>query len=354
MMKHSIQPWGHIPQQAIDVSLITMTNSHGISISVSNFGCIVTSIIVPDRNGHCEDIVLGYETLEQYLNGHPFFGAVAGRYANRISDGQFQLDGVKFQLETNELPTSQHLHGGKQGFDKFVWDYVIEERSEATYIHFTRLSRDGESGYPGNLMVTHTIGLDEKNQVHYNFKSVTDAPTVINLVNHSYYNLAGHNSGSTENQELKLNADFYTPVKTNNIPTGEIKAVVGTYFDFTSSKTIGENSLQAENKLIDHNFIINKKVMEDQYALAAEMFDPESGRRMRVLTTQPAFQFYNGAKLSNKHWIGKGGYKYESLSGICLETQHYPDSPNQPHFPSTRLNPNEIFEEKTIHQFFIG
>ncbi|WP_394151959.1 aldose epimerase family protein [Vibrio maritimus] len=343
-MNTTIEDWGHVEGQNIPVKLITLQNSHGLKVQVTNYGCIVTSIEAPDRDGQVADVVLGYESLEKYLSGHPFFGAIAGRYANRIRGGRYELDGTVYQLETNEPPTQQHLHGGSKGFDKYVWDFSIEEKPESTFVHFCRVSPDGESGYGGNLLVNHSIGLDELNQLHYRFKATTDKPTVVNLVNHSYYNLAGHDSGTVDGHLLKLHADFYTPVDETMIPTGEVNSVKGTALDFSVERKIGDGEF-------DHNLVLNQTNTEGDYRYAAELYDPASGRAMTVLTTQPAVQFYNGFKLSNKSWFGRNGHKYESREGLCLETQHFPDSPNQCHFPSTRLNPGEVFEEKTIHRF---
>ncbi|WP_413701882.1 aldose epimerase family protein [Psychromonas sp. KJ10-10] len=340
--------WGSVANK--DVQLFTLKNSHGTKVSVTNYGCIVTSIETLDRQDKSADVVLGYESLEKYLDGHPFFGAIAGRYANRIKDGKYVLDGQTFQLETNEAPTGQHLHGGCKGFDKYVWDHAIEETATGIFIHFSRVSPDGESGYGGTVNVVNTIGLDEHNQVHFNFRATTDKATVINLVNHSYYNLAGHDSGSVNDHQLTLFADFYTPVDQQSIPTGEICLVKGG-LDFTSATVIADNKTKLSEAGYDHNYILHHRHKEGDYALVAELYDPSTGRVMSVLTTQPAVQFYNGFKLSNKPWFARNGYKYEACSGLCLETQHYPDSPNQPHFPSTRLNSGEVFEEKTIHRF---
>lgn len=352
-MKLTITPWGSVEGQDKPVKLFTISNSTGTQISVTNYGCIVTSIITPDKNGELADVVLGYENLDKYIAGHPFFGAIAGRYANRIKDGRYQLDGELFQLETNEPPTTQHLHGGSKGFDKYVWDYSIEEKDRGIFVHFCRVSPNGESGYGGTVNVVHTVGLDEENQVHYNFKATTDKPTVINLVNHSYYNLAGHDSGSTDGHHLKIYGDFYTPVAQNMIPTGEVRSVKNSGLDFTQLTQISDNKLILTCDGYDHNYLLHKREVENGYALAADLYEPSSGRMMTVLTTQPAVQFYNGFKLSNKPWFGRNGYKYESCGGLCLETQHCPDSPNQVHFPTTRLNPGEIFEEKTIHRFSV-
>ncbi|RKF20895.1 galactose mutarotase [Alginatibacterium sediminis] len=345
-MKLSIEDWGLVETQSVPVKLLTLQNSQGMKVLVSNYGCIVTSIETPDRNGHYADVVLGYDSLDKYLAGHPFFGAIAGRVANRVKNGRYQIDGQSFELETNELPTGQHLHGGSKGFDRYVWDYAIEEQDEATFVHFSRVSPDGESGYGGTMQVTCSIGLDEMNQVHYNFKASTDKPSVVNLVNHSYYNLAGHDSGPVDQHELVLFADYYTPVSEDMIPSGEILSLQGTQLDFSSPREIGANEY-------DHNFVLNNDKRMGEYRYAAQLYEPKSGREMTVLTTQPGLQFYNGYKLSNKPWFGRNGHKYEAREGMCLETQHFPDSPNQPHFPSVRLNPGEVYEEKTIHRFRI-
>ncbi len=350
-MKSKIENWGQIEGQHVAVKLITLQNSQGMTLRVTNYGCIVTSMETPDRHGNHADVVLGYECLDKYLQGHPFFGALAGRYANRIKDGCYAIDGQVFQLERNELATQQHLHGGRQGFDKYVWDFAVETQDDAIYIHFGRISPNGESGYGGTLHVRHTIGLDERNQVHFNFQATTDSPTVVNLTNHSYYNLAGHDAGTTDHHELKLFSRFYTPVTEQMLPTGEIRAVAGSGLDFTVATRIGDNQSQLDDAGFDHNFILEGVKKEGEYHYAAELYEPSSGRLMTVLTTQPAVQFYNGFKLSNQHWIGRHGQRYESNHGLCLETQHYPDSPNHAHFPTTRLNPGEIFEEKTIYRF---
>jgi aldose 1-epimerase len=347
----SIAPWGTVEGQGIPVQLFTLSNNNGMTVSVTNFGCIVTSIHTPDRHGQLADVVLGYDRLENYVAGHPFFGAIAGRYANRIHDGRYSLDGQTFVLETNEQPSAQHLHGGRKGFDKYVWDFALEEQDNAIYIHFSRVSPDGESGYGGNLHVVHSIGLDEDNQLHFNFRATSDKPTVINLVNHSYYNLSGHDSGSIEQHELQLHAHFYTPVNAEMIPTGEIRTVKNTGLDFSSPTVIGENRSKLGELGFDHNFVLNKPATSRECELAAELYDPQSGRWMSVRTTQPGVQFYSGFKLSNKPWFGRNGYKYEACSGLCLETQHFPDSPNHAHFPTTRLNPGQVYEEKTIHRF---
>lgn len=346
-----ITRFGKINQQ--NVNLITITNSHNTSIQITNYGCIVTSIKTKDKYNNIDDIVLGFDSLDKYRQGHPFFGAIAGRFANRINNGQFNIDGKTYFLECNEISTNQHLHGGSKGFDKYIWAYNIEKKENFIMIHFHRVSVDNESGYPGNLTVTHSIGLDESNRIHYNFRATSDKTTIINLVNHSYYNLAGHNKSSIKNHLLKVYSDFYTPINENLIPTGEVLSVAGTHLDFRESTPIGNNMKKHKTGEIDNNFILNNKKINSSYKLAAELYEPNSGRRMTIMTTQPAIQIYNASKLSNKLWIGKDGVKYESFQGICFETQHYPNSPNFSHFPSSLLRPNEIYEQKTIHELTI-
>nr|WP_319391832.1 aldose epimerase family protein [uncultured Cohaesibacter sp.] len=348
-MEKIIEAYGEVDGKRVD--LITLKNAQGMTVRVTNYGCIVTSLEVPDREGNLADIVLGYESLERYLAGHPFFGAIAGRFANRIKDGRFAIGSHRYQLETNEAPTGQHLHGGARGFDKYVWGYDIEESKGGILVHFHRVSPDGESGFPGTMSVTHTIGLSEANTLCYDFTATSDLPTVVNLVNHSYYNLAGHDSGSVADHELTLFSDFYTPVSDTMIPTGEILSVAGTGLDFRSPTVIGDNMKAIDGGGIDNNFILNGKQKDGDYKLAADLYDPKSGRYMKVLTTQPAIQFYNAFKLSNREWYGRNGCKYEAFGGLCLETQGFPDAPNRPHFPSAVLNPGEVYHHRTVHRF---
>ncbi|TCP93476.1 aldose 1-epimerase [Cricetibacter osteomyelitidis] len=350
-MELAIKEFGQIEEHPVE--LITLKNSQNFSISITNYGCIVTSIKMPDRHGNIDDIVLGYDSLEKYLSGHPFFGAIAGRFANRIADGVLKINNQVYQLEKNEIATQQHLHGGKKGFDKYIWGYDIEQTPTRIMVHFHRVSCDGEAGYPGNLMVTHSVGLDESNQVHFYFNAITDKPTVVNLVNHSYYNLLGHNRGTIENHILKVFADFYTPINEHLIPTGEIKKLADTPLDFIQPISLHHNMERLPRGEIDHNFILRKDYVYDAYHMAAELYEPKCGRFMSIITTQPAVQIYNGSKLSNKLWIGRDNSKYESFAGICFETQHFPNSPNYAHFPTTQLNPGQTYTQKTIHQFSI-
>ena len=347
-MKYTVTPFGRVDNQ--DVDLITINNRHNMQMSVTNYGCIVTSIRTPDKHGEIADINLGYENLDKYLAGHPFFSAIAGRFANRIANSSFELDGNTYSLFANEAPTT-HLHGGKKGFDKCVWDYNIEEKDDAIWIHLHRVSPDGEEGYPGNLSVTHSIGLDNNNQIHFNFSATTDKPTIVNLVNHGYYNLAGADQGDIKDHRLKLYSDFYTPVDSKSIPTGEIASVADTGFDFREETLLRENMDKLPMGSIDHNFVINRQMQEDGLYKAAEISETTSGRKMEVFTTQPGVQVYNALYLQDMGFIGRHGKEYQAHAGICFETQHFPDSPHQAHFPSVRLNPGEVFIEKTMHRF---
>lgn len=346
-MEYRISRFGQVDNKEVD--LITINNKQGMQISVTNYGCIVTSIRTPDKQGQIADVNLGYESLEKYLAGNPFFSAFAGRFANRISNSSFELDGISYQIAANEPPTT-HLHGGYKGFDKYVFGYDLEEKENEIWIHLHRISPDGEEGYPGNLSVTHSIGLDDNNQIHFNFTATTDKPTILNFVNHGYYNLAGADR-DIKDHELKLYADFYTPVDDKNIPTGEILSVANSGFDFRRNCRIGENMEKLPLGSIDHNFVLNRKKQEGELYKAAELSEPNSGRKMEVFTTQPGVQVYNALYLQGEGFIGRHGKEYDAFAGICFETQHFPDSPHQAHFPSVRLNPGEIFTQKTMHRF---
>ncbi|KGQ71441.1 aldose epimerase [Chelonobacter oris] len=348
-MKFQIDKFGQVNDE--DVVLITLVNNIGMSISVTNYGCILTALRVSDRYGKIDNVVLGYDLIDEYYKGHPFFGSVVGRFANRIRGGEFELDGVKHKLEQNEGELGNHIHGGIKGFDKYIWKYSIEERLQSIMIHFQRSSPDRESGYPGNLDVIHTIGLDENNQVYFYFKAKTDKPTILNLTNHSYYNLSGMNNGNILQHELKVYSDFYLPTNHQSLPTGEILSVKKTGFDFREITVIGDNMQKIEDKSIDNTFILRGDLEYGKFKKGIELYDPNSGRYMKMITTQPGVQIYNASKLSNKIWIGSNGRRYESFMGICFEAQHFPDSPNHIHFPTTQLNPGQIYDERTIHQF---
>ena len=342
--------WGQLNGE--NISLFTIKNKE-MTIAVTDYGCTVTQILLPDHQGKIDDVVLGFDKLQPYLDGHPFFGSIAGRFANRIKDGRFQLNGKEYQLATNEAPTGQHLHGGSRGFDKYIWDSEIIENADMIGVLFTRISPDGEEGYPGNLSLSHLIALTNDNKLIFDFKATTDQDTIINLVNHSYYNLQGAKNGNIEEQFLQIFADEYTPVdNATMIPTGAIESVVGSGLDFREATAIGLNMDKIAERAIDNNFIIRGKT--NAMNMAAILYDPQSQRKMEVSTNLPAIQFYNGFKLSNKDWYGKKGQKYEKFDGLCLETQYFPNSPNEPRFSPCILKKNEEYHTVTIHQFSWG
>lgn len=315
-----------------DVYLFTLANKNGVEVSITNFGGAVTSIKSPDRNGVFADVVLGYDTLDAYVNNPRYLGALIGRYANRIAGGKFHLNGVEYQLAQNN--GVNHLHGGNKGFDKCVWNAAETEPG----LRLEYLSKDGEENYPGDLQVDVTYSLNDQNELRIEYHATTDKDTIINLTNHSYFNLAG--SGNILGHELTLHADSYTPVSDDLIPTGEIRAVDGN-MDFRNGRTIGTGGY-------DHNFVLND--WDHGFRSVARLREPVSGRVMEVLTTQPGIQFYSGNFLDGS-LIGKGGVAYQQYGALCLETQHFPDSPNQPDFPTTVLRPGETYHEVTVYKF---
>jgi len=316
-----------------------------------NYGGIILSIRVPDRKGQFADIVLGHETLEGYIPNPPYLGAIVGRYANRIANGKFTLEGKTYTLAQNNGTNS--LHGGLKGFDKVLWDG--EPLKGATGVAFTYVSKDGEEGYPGNLKVKVTYTLTDANKLILNYEATTDKATPINLSQHSYFNLAGEGNGDILNHEVMINADRFTPVDKNLIPTGELRAVKGTPLDFTTQTRVGARIDDSYDQMLlaggyDHNFVLNSKPKENGLVLAARVYEPTSGRVLEVSTTQPAVQFYTGNFLDGSV-TGKQGHVYKRRYGLCLETQHYPDSPNHPDFPTTILKPGETFRSKTVFKF---
>jgi aldose 1-epimerase len=332
------------------ISLFTLTNSHGVEVRAMNYGGIILSIRVPDRAGKFADIVLGHETYEGYVPNPPYIGAIVGRYANRIANGTFTLDGKTYTLPKNDGPNT--LHGGtEKTFNKVVWDG--EALKGKTGVAFTYLSKDGDDGFPGNLKLKVTYTLTDSNELVIDYEATTDKATPINLSQHSYFNLAGEGNGDILNHELTLNADRFTPVDKNLIPTGELRPVKGTPMDFTTSTRVGARIGDNYEQLVlghgyDHNFVINRKA--EGLVLAARVYEPTSGRVMEVSTTQPGVQFYTGNFLDGTV-IGKQGHAYKKNFGLCLETQHYPDSPNHPDFPTSILKPGETFREKTVFKF---
>ena len=333
------------------VNLYTLTNAHGLELQAMNYGAIIVSLKVPDRKGQMADIVLGHENFEGYIPNPPFFGALVGRYANRIANATFTLDGKKYSTPKNDGPNT--LHGGTEGFDKRMWDGEPVKGKSA--VAFTYTSKDGEAGFPGNLKVKVTYTLNDDNEVVIDYEATTDAPTVLNLSQHSYFNLKGEGNGDILDHEIMINADRFTPVDKNLIPTGELRPVKGTPFDFTTSRKIGARIEDNYEQLVlghgyDHNFVINRKGAG--LTLAARVYEPTSGRVLEVSTTQPGVQFYSGNFLDGSY-TGKAGVKYARRTGFCLETQHYPDSPNQPAFPTTLLKPGETLHTETIFAFSV-
>lgn len=338
--------WGVLDGK--QVNLYTLENENGLVMRVTNFGCIVTELHVPDRDGNVADIVLGHDNLHAYIAGHPYFGAIVGRYANRIREGRFELDGAAYQVPLNDGPN--HLHGGNKGFDRHVWDASPMATPDGPAIRFTRFSPDGEQGYPGNLDLTVVYTLTNDNELKTEMVATTDAPTIANLAQHNYWNLAGHDSGSVADHVLHINAGHYTPVDETLIPTGEIAPVEGTPFDFTEPKPIGRDleSLEGDVPGYDHNFVLEGETAE--HKLAARVTEPESGRVMELYTNQPGVQFYSGNFLDGSD-VGKGETPYEVYNGFCLETQHFPDSINNPDWPSVVLRPGKPYYHLMVTKF---
>ncbi|MCB0563467.1 MAG: galactose mutarotase [Phaeodactylibacter sp.] len=333
--------------------LYTLKNKNGIQVEISNYGGIVTRLLLPGKDGQFDDVVLGFDKLEDYQNDHPYFGAIIGRYGNRIAKGSFTLDGQAYSLAINNEPNA--LHGGPTGFHKHLWQAKEIEREGAVGLELSRVSQDLEEGYPGTLNVTVRYLLNNANELLIEYEATTDKPTVVNLTNHSYFNLKGAGKGDILGHELMIVANRFTPVDSTLIPTGELRPVEGTPFDFRTPTIIGER-VNADNEQIrfgggyDHNFVLNRK--GEGLELAATVYEPTTGRFMEVLTTEPGIQFYCGNFLDGSN-IGKGGVPYAYRTGFCLETQHYPDSPNQPDFPSTVLRPGEKYETKTVYRFSV-
>jgi len=331
------------------VDLYTLKNSQGMEARITNYGGIVVSLKVPDRHGKFEDVVLGCETLADYLKGHPHFGALVGRYGNRIARGKFKLDGVEYSLAINNGANS--LHGGLKGFDKVVWAATPLTTANGPALQLQYTSRDGEEGFPGNLAVTAVYTVTEDNALKLEFTATTDKKTVCNLTHHSYFNLAA--KGNVLDHVVQINADTFTPVDGGLIPTGELRSVGGTPLDFRKPLPIGQgiDSDHEQVKLgagYDHNWVLNHAA--GTLGLAAIVEEPASGRTLEVWTTEPGTQFYTGNFLDGK-LCGKGGWRYQRREGFCFEPQHYPDSPNKPQFPSTELNPGETYRNTIIYKF---
>lgn len=340
----SVEQWGEE-----GVNIYTLSNGT-ITAKISNYGGIITQLLVPDKQGKLADVVLGFDTLQQYKDDTPYFGCIVGRVANRIGKGKFTLEGRSYDLAVNNGPN--HLHGGLKGFDKCVWDAEATLGVEGPTLGLSLVSPDGDQGYPGRVTTSATYTLTRSNELRLTMHAETDATTIINMCNHSYFNLAGHASGPILDHNLKMNASHYTPVDTDMIPTGAIASVKGTPLDFTATKSIGKDiaamrELPHFNGGFDHNFVIDKK--SSQLATAAEVSDPASGRAMTVLTDAPGVQLYTSQYLDKA--LGKGGQGYAPFQGFCLETQAFPDSVNKPTFPTVVLKPGETYSHTVVYKF---
>jgi aldose 1-epimerase len=343
------QPFGTVPEGPVD--LYTMTNSRGMEVRAMNYGGIIVSLRVPDKKDVLADVVLGFDTLDAYLNNKPYFGAIIGRYANRIANGKFALDGVEYRLARNNGINS--LHGGLKGFDKVLWHGEKFENNHGIGVVFTYTSKDGQEGYPGNLKATVTYTLTDQSELQIEYQATTDKATPVNLTNHSYFNLAGEGNGDILKHELMLDTDRFTIVDSTLIPTGELRSVARTPFDFTESTAIGAR-IDANNEQLaiahgyDHNFVLNRK--STGLELAGRVYEPQTGRVLEVYTTEPGIQFYTGNVLDGTI-TGKNGHAYKKHAAFCLETQHFPDSPNHSHFPSVILKPELNYHSRTVYKF---
>ena len=326
------------------VDLFTMTNNNGMVVKITNFGGIVTQLYTPDRQKNLTNVVLGFEDLNGYLGDHPYFGAIIGRVGNRIAHGKFSLEGEKYELHINNGPN--HLHGGKEGFDKKIWDATVMETNEADVLKLHYLSKDMEEGYPGNLDVTVEYRLTNNNELIIEYFAETDKTTHINLTQHNYYNLNGCTS-NVHDHVVQIHADKYTEVGEESIPTGRIFEVENTPLDFRMPKRVGDDIDKVEGGF-DHNFVLENT--QGEIRKIAEVYDPDSGRLMEVETTEPGVQFYTGNYLDGS-LTGTNGVVYHKQFGLCLETQHFPNSPNIPHFPSTILEPGNKYHHLTVYRF---
>lgn len=336
--------FGKLPD-GTPIEIYTLTNKNGLKARIMTYGAILVSLEVPDRSGKMGDIILGYDTLDGYVKNNPYFGAIVGRYGNRIAKGRFSLNGVTYKLAVNN--GENHLHGGLKGFDKVVWAAEPRLEEDGIGVRFGYLSKDGEEGYPGNLQVIVHYALTNDNELRVDYEAATDKPTPVNLTHHSYFNLAA-GEADILGHELMLAADRYTPVDKGLIPTGELAPVKGTPMDFTLPAAVGSRIAQVEGGY-DHNYVLSKA--EVAMGLAARLADPGSGRVMEIYTTEPGIQFYSGNFLDGTI-TGKSGRVYKKHGGLCLETQHFPDSPNHPKFPPTILQPERTLKSLTIHKFY--
>lgn len=336
-----------------EIQVFTLSNSHGNKVKLTNYGAKVMSITVPDKNGNKENVVLGYETAEEYIDGDPYFGATIGRYANRIANGKFKLDGEIYELPKND--NQNHLHGGPGGFSNVIWDGKKKEHNGNEALELSYLSEDDEEGYPGNLKVKLLYIWTNNNELQIEYTATTDKKTIVNLTHHSFFNLKDGGRSTITNHELMINANHFLPVDKTLIPTGEIRNVKGTPMDFTEPMKIGEKINNDYDQLkkgkgYDHNWVLNKPT-PGTITLAAKVKEPETGRIMEVHTTEPGLQFYSGNFLDGEE-EGRNDVKYKHRTAFCLEAQHFPDSPNHPEFPSTELKPGEKYNQTTIYKFY--
>ncbi len=344
------QPFGTGPNGAA-VDIYTLRNDEGAEARIMNYGGVVVSLKMPDKNGHFDDVVLGYDNLESYLKNSPYFGALIGRYGNRIGGAKFTLDGATYTLATNDGPNM--LHGGFKGFDKRVWTARARKSADGPQLVLSYLSKDGEEGFPGNLNVTATYTLTQDNDLRLEFRAVTDKDTVLNLTHHGYFNLAG--KGDILSHVVMIPADRFTPVDSTLIPTGELRPVENTPFDFRTPTAIGARIAQDDEQLkfgkgYDHNWVVNRKAGE--LVLMARVTEPATGRVMEVWSTEPGLQFYSGNFLDGTI-TGKGGWVYAHRNAFCMEPQHFPDSPNKPDFPTVELKPGEVFSNVILYRFSV-
>lgn len=344
------EPFGRTPDGR-QVDLYRLTNETGMEVRIMTYGGAIVSLRVPDRNGRIGDVVLGYDRLDGYLKNNPYFGGIIGRYGNRIAKGRFSLNGRDYRLAQND--GSNHLHGGVKGFDRVLWKATEARATEGASLELNYLSRDGEEGYPGNLSVTVVYTLNDRNELKIQYSATTDKDTVVNFTSHSYFNLAGE--GSILNHELMINGDRFTPVDQGLIPTGELRSVKGTPLDFTRPTPIGSRINVQDQQVIfgkgyDHNWVLNHS--GSTLGLAARLYEPVTGRVLEVHTTEPGIQFYSGNFLDGSI-TGKGPQVYRKRYGLCLEPQHFPDSPNKPAFPSTVLKRGRKYASTTVYKFSV-
>jgi len=350
-MSIAVQPYGTTPEGR-PIRLFTLTNASGMSADISDVGGVIVALRAPDRNGKLEDITLGYETAERYLEKGPYFGALIGRHANRIEGASFELNGVEYSLASND--GANHLHGGLRGFDKVVWDAdIVPAEGGGEALRLTYVSPDGEEGYPGTLRTTVLYTLTDDNELRIDYEAVSDQDTVVNLTNHAYFNLAGHAAGDIGGHELMIDAERFTPINAECVPTGEVRGVAGTPMDFRRLTPIGPGFASGDEQIAngggyDHNWVLNAG--GGQLAKAAEVYEPTTGRVMEVFTTKPGIQFYSGNFLDGSI-VGKGGAVYGKRSGLCLETQYFPNAMKHKHFPSPILRAGETYQHTTTYKF---